>query len=178
VQAIGPFALFDIRRLANRLALYAPADKRCGMLSFPKIFEWRTRNWRAVSSLLQPRRRNLTLRELLESLEAYRNRTAVQSPHLQRLISLVKGDVESSGRFPLRRGGPDTPRPLGAWKSRYNHLDRYMRYATAHCHSDAASAQAMSAAEYEGWPLPTPQLSQLHRLILADGTTSIDKQRR
>lgn len=148
------------------------------MLSFPKIFEWRTWSWRAITSTLQSRRRTLTLRELLESLEAYRNRAAFQSPHLQRLISVVKGDVESSARFPLRRGGPDTPRPLGAWKSRYNHLDRYVRYATAQCRTDAASAQAMSAAEYEGWPLPTTKLSQLRRLILADGATSIDKQRR
>ena len=125
IRPSGRSPIFDIRRLANRLALHAPADERCGMLSFPKILTWRTWRWRTVTSTLQSRRQTLTMRELLGSLKAYRNRTAAQSPHLVDLISLLKGDVESSERFPLRRGGPDTPRSLGAWKSRYRHLDRY-----------------------------------------------------
>ena len=89
------------------------------------------------------------------------SRTAAQSPHLLDLISLVKGDVESSGRFPLRRGGPDTPRSLGAWKSRYNHLDRYVasKQPSMDRGQDVAGAQALSAAEYEGWPLGATQPS-------------------
>jgi len=131
------------------------------MLSFPNTLARRTWRWRTVTSTLRSRNRTLTLRELLGSLEAHRNRTAAQSPHLLDLISLVKGDVESSGRFPLRRGGPDTPRSLGAWKSRYNHLDRYVasKQPSMDRGQDVAGAQALSAAEYEGWPLGAPQPS-------------------
>jgi len=132
------------------------------MLSFPKILAWPTWRWRTVTSTLRSRSRTLTLRELLGSLQAHRNRTAAQSPHLLDLISLVKGDVKSSERFPLRSGGPDTPRSLGAWKSRYNHLDRYLasEEPSMDCGQDVAGAQALSAAEYEGWPLGATQPSQ------------------
>ena len=125
------------------------------MLSFAQLFESRPWRWRLVASAQSSKNHNLTLRELLESLEAHRNRTTVRSPYLQRLISLVKDDVASSECFPLRRGGPDTPRTLGAWRSRYNHLDSYLGVGGAcSARPDAGSAEALSAAEYEGWPLP------------------------
>jgi hypothetical protein len=101
------------------------------------------------------------LRELLDSLEMCRNRAS--APHLKRLIALVKEDLAISARFPERRGGPDTRRSLGAWRARYNHLDRYLTVGVAEAQMgrhatfepDDVSTRALSAAEYEGWPLPT-----------------------
>lgn len=125
------------------------------MFSFAQLFESRPWRWRLVASAQSSKNHNLTLREVLESLEAYRNCATVRSPYLQRLIYLVKDDVASSERFPLRRGGPDTPRTRGAWRSRYNHLHRYLGLGGAFiARPDVASAEALSAAEYEGWPLP------------------------
>ena len=95
------------------------------MSFFPQLFDWRQWRWRFVTSELQAGHRSFTLRELLGSLEAHRNRAIVQSPYLRSLISLVKDDLASAERFPLHHGGPDLP-----------------------------GAQALSAAEYEGWPLP------------------------
>ena len=126
------------------------------MFSFSKLVEWRTWRWRSVVSALKPTTRSFSLRELLDSLEMYRNRTS--SPHLRRLIALIKEDLATAARYPERRGAPDTRRTFGAWRSRYNHLDRYVdpREAaiTAITRPDVVDAQALSAAEYEGWPLP------------------------
>ena len=148
--------IFDIRRLANRHAHHAPAGKRREMLSFRHLIPWRNWRWRSVASAFWSNDPSLTLRELLGSLESCRNRGVVQAPDLNRLIALVKDDVASSMRFPERRGGPDTPRSMGAWRSRYNHLDRYVDpMDAAKTRPDLVVAQALSAAEYEGWPLPT-----------------------
>lgn len=125
------------------------------MMSFSQRLPWRNWRWRSVASALWSNDPSLTLRELLGSLESSRNRAVVQSPALKRLIALVKDDVASSMRFPKRRGGPDTPRSMGAWRSRYNHLDRYVDpLDAANARSNVVDAQALSAAEYEGWPLP------------------------
>jgi len=125
------------------------------MLSFSQRLPWRNWRWRSIASALWSNDPRLTLRELLGSLESCRNRAVVQSPALNRLIALVKDDVASSMRFPERRGGPDTPRSMGAWRSRYNHLDRYVDpLSAAKARPDLVVAQALSAAEYEGWPLP------------------------
>jgi len=126
------------------------------MFSFPQLLFWRNWRWRSVTPALWFNDPSLTLRELLGSLEACRNRAVVQSPALRRLIALVKDDVASSMRFPERKGGPDTPRSMSVWRSRYNHLDRYVDpLAAARARPDVVDAQALSAAEYEGWPLPS-----------------------
>ncbi len=127
------------------------------MFSFPKLIESR---WRSVVSALTPTTRTFSMRELLDSLEMYRNRDS--SPHLKRLTALVKEDLAIAARFPERRGAPGTRRTLGAWRSRYNHLHRYLTLGIAvpldACRAsfapDDLNTQALSAAEYEGWPLP------------------------
>lgn len=128
------------------------------MLFFTQLFDWRHWRWRFVTSELLAKHRSIfTLRELLGSLEAHRNRAIVQSPYLGSLISLVKDDLASAERFSLHRGGADSPRSFNAWKARYNHLDLYLgwRSKSVKSRADIAGAQALSAAEYEGWPLPT-----------------------
>ncbi|MCC8362641.1 hypothetical protein LK996_06080 [Lysobacter sp. A6] len=130
------------------------------MVSFPRLIEWRTWRWRAVVSALQATTRSFTLRDLLDSLEMYRNRT--NSSHLSRLIALLKEDLATAARYPERRGAPDTRRTLGGWRQRYNHLDRYLTLEIAGAPDgrqailvpDDCNTQALSAAEYEGWPLP------------------------
>lgn len=129
------------------------------MFSFPKLINWRT--WRGVLSMsaATSATRSFSLRELLNSLEMYRNRTS--SPHLSRLIALVKEDLANAALYPERRGAPDTPRTLGGWRQRYNHLDRYLPHGVAGVAArqailvpDDYNTQALSEAEYEGWPLP------------------------
>ena len=130
------------------------------MFPFPKLIEWRTWRWRAVVSGLTPTTRSFSLRELLDSLEMYRNCTS--SPHLRRLIALLKEDLATAARYPERRGAPDTRRTLGGWRQRYNHLDQYLTLEIAGAPDgrqaifapDDCNTQALSAAEYEGWPLP------------------------
>ena len=146
------------------------------MSSLQNLIAWRNRRWRAIVSALKPTTRHYSLRELLESLEAARNGTPARSFYLDRLISLVEEDLATAERFPERRGGPDTPRPLAAWRSRYNELDRYLGPQSPpdtgqHLESDDASVLALSAAEYEGWPVPTrsmqedrPLFRPVHRL--------------
>lgn len=123
------------------------------MISLRKLIEWRTWRWRAVVSAMKPARRSYTLRELLKSLETSGNRAPLWSPYLEGLTALVKEDLASAERFPERRGGPDTRRPLSAWRARYNHLDRYLRLER-NPSPDDVSGRALSAAENEGWPLP------------------------
>lgn len=130
----------------------------------------RLRRWRWQVGASTPPNRNLTLRELLGFLKAHRGFEAERASYLQRLISLVEADVKSSQRFPLRRGSPDTPRTLGVWKSRYNNLDWFISpHHQLQCSpsdqshatgpdsrelSNTGSAEALSAAENEGWPSP------------------------
>lgn len=131
------------------------------MLTLPRMLEWRTRRWRSALSAMTPTNRTFTLRELLVSLETYSKRSIAPSVYLQRLTALIKDDVASSGRFPERRGGPDTRRPLNAWRSRYNHLDRYLgreasepQEALPASFGSDVNDLAVEAAENEGWPLP------------------------
>ncbi len=128
------------------------------MFTFQHLTAWRNRRWRAaLSALRRPPLRSYTLRELLKSLETYRDSGAVRSSYLGRLTALVKQDLANAERFPIRNGGPDTRRPLATWRARYNHLDRYVRTAAAPKQPTAAddgSRQALSAAENEGWPPP------------------------
>lgn len=129
------------------------------MTSLRQLIQWRTWRWQAVVSAMKPARRSYTLRELLKSLETSGNRDPLWSHYLEGLTALVKEDLASSEHFPERRGGPDTRRPLSAWKARYNHLDRYLRPELApeklrrNPGSDDQGARALSAAENEGWPL-------------------------
>lgn len=119
------------------------------------IRDWRHWRWRSVVSALTPSHRDLTLRELLKLLVVFRNRGIDQPLHLQRLIALVQGDLARSSHDPRRHGGPDVPRSMGAWRARYNHLDRYLRPGRAfpdRGSPDADIAARLSAAENEGWP--------------------------
>lgn len=131
------------------------------MSSFQQLVAWRNRRWRAaLSAMRRPASRSYTLRELLKSLETYRDSDAIRTSYLGRLTALVKEDLANAERFPHRTGGPDTRRPLAAWRSRYNHLDRYVRTTAAPDNygpppaTDDASQRALAAAENEGWPPP------------------------
>lgn len=136
------------------------------MSSLQDLIAWRNRRWRAVVSALKPTTRRYSLRELLESLEAARNGAPTRSFYLDRLISLVEEDLATAERFPERRGGPDTRRPLSAWRSRYNHLDRYLEPESPpgtierHLGPDDAIVLALSTAEYEGWPVRTSSIRE------------------
>jgi len=146
----------NIARLANCLALHAPfATKGLEMMLSTYIRDWCNWRWRAVVCALAQPNRNLSLRELLASLEAFRNRTTDRTLHLKRLISLVRSDLALSSIDPARHGGPDVRRSMGAWGARYNHLDVYLRRgrATSGSGQDADVAARLSAAENEGWPL-------------------------
>ena len=144
------------------------------MLSFRHLIPWRNWRWRSVASAFWSNDPSLILRELLGSLESCRNRAAVQTPALKRLIALVKDDVASSMRFPERRGGPDTPRSMRAWRSRYNHLGRYVDpLGAAKARPDVGDAQAQSAAEYEGWPLPANHGNVLRFALSVGGTSFV-----
>jgi hypothetical protein len=131
------------------------------MLFFQQWMEWRNWRWHSVTSAMRPAARSYTLRELLKSLETSRDSTALPSAYIERLAALVKEDLATAERFPERRGGPDTRRSLSAWRSRYNQLDRYLRLEAApenpgqDPRPDDVGADALSAAENEGWPLPT-----------------------
>ena len=131
------------------------------MFSFQHLIAWRNRRWRAaLSAMRPPTPRSYTLRELLTSLQVYRDSDAIRSSYLGRVTALVKEDLANAERFPNRSGGPDTRRSLAVWRSRYNHLDRYVRTAAAPkrpaspAADDDASRRALSAAENEGWPPP------------------------
>jgi hypothetical protein len=131
------------------------------MFTFQHLTAWRNRRWRAaLSALRRPTLRSYTLRELLKSLETYRDSDAIRSSYLGRLTALVKEDLANAERFPHRSGGPDTRRPLAAWRARYNHLGRYVPTTAAPddpgppLATDDASRRALAAAENEGWPPP------------------------
>lgn len=67
-----------------------------------------------------------TLRELATTLQGVRDAKRPVPVQLTRLMALVSADLAMAIRHPGHRGGPDTMRTLGAWRSRYNHLDRYL----------------------------------------------------
>jgi hypothetical protein len=99
------------------------------MTSLLSVLQRRTRRWLVVTSATwRPRRpsRAFTLRDLLLTLEATRNRAILAPPPLTRLIAIVSGDLAVAVRYPERLGGPDTLRSLRDWRSRYDHLDRYL----------------------------------------------------
>lgn len=129
------------------------------MLSFQQLIERRGWRWRPALAA-KPTTRNFTLRELLALLERCRDNAPVASPYLDRLAALVKEDFAASEQFPERRGGPDTGRSLGAWRARYNGLDRYLAPWLARKPlgqapgPDETDGRALSDAENEGWPLP------------------------
>jgi hypothetical protein len=129
------------------------------MRFFPQSMRWRTWRWHPVLAVMMPTRRSYTLGELLKSLELSRDSAAMPSPYLERLAALVKQDLATAERFPERRGGPATRRSLAVWRTRYNHLDRYLRPEVAaeaigrSVGPDDVGNEAESAAENEGWPL-------------------------
>jgi hypothetical protein len=127
------------------------------MRFFPQSMRWRTWRWHPALSVMMPTKRSYTLGELLKSLELSRDSAAMPSPYLERLAALVKQDLATAERFPERRGGPATRRSLAVWRTRYNHLDRYLLpEAAAKGRSvgpDDVGNEAESAAENEGWPL-------------------------
>lgn len=141
------------------------------MIVSTQILDWRKWRWRSVISAMTHLDRSLTLRELLETLEAFRNRAIDQPLHLKRLIALVRGDLERLSAYPGRRDGPNVRRTVGAWRARYNHIDRYLRAGPALSGSafqDADIAAGLSAAENEEWPLANTQ----HRRVLFASSNS------
>jgi hypothetical protein len=127
------------------------------MLSFQELFARLTRRWRAVTSTPESSHPH-SLHELLGSLEGYRKRISAQSP----------------------LGGRDTPRALLAWRGRVSPLDGYLASAGGSVDGtqDLDGVRALSAAEYEGWPLGTPQQSHIEHVVLAEGADSMGIQRR
>lgn len=94
----------------------------------PAIQKRIRRTYAAISALFRPIRpfRGFTLRDLERALDSSRERYLTAPPPLTRLLSLVSGDLAVAVRYPERRGGPDTMRSLHHWKTRYDHLDRYL----------------------------------------------------
>ena len=141
------------------------------MIVSTQILDWRKWRWRSVISAMTQPDRSLTLRELLETLEAFRNRAIDQPLHLKRLIALVQGDLERLSAYPGRRDGPNVRRSVGAWRARYNDIDRYLRAEptpSGNALQDADIAARLSAAENEGWPLANSQ----HRRVLFASSNS------
>lgn len=154
------------------------------MFSFQQSIERRGWRWRPALPA-NPTPRHFTLRELLASLEGCRDNASVASPYLDRLAALVKEDLAASERFPEHRGGPDTGRSLGAWRARYNGLDRYLtpwrarKTLEAAPGPDATDGRALSDAESEGWPLPAgrAQSRRIGQVFFRAGNASIARGR-
>lgn len=75
---------------------------------------------------IQRAARTFTLRQLASTLQSVCDSKRPPPVYLSRLMALVSADLALAIRHPGQRGGPDTVRTLGAWRSRYNHLDRYL----------------------------------------------------
>jgi hypothetical protein len=155
------FASFDIPPTCECVRFERRQASEREMRFFRQWMDWRSWRWHSVSAVIRPATRSYTLRELLASLEIARDTATIPSPYLERLAALVKQDLATATRFPERRGGPATRRPLAVWRTRYNHLDRYLLPEAAAVAigytvgPDDVCNEAESAAENEGWPLST-----------------------
>ncbi|MCL1633557.1 hypothetical protein M2650_02710 [Luteimonas sp. SX5] len=71
--------------------------------------------------------RELSLRQLRAELVASAFPEAWPDAESSALISLIAQDLRDAALWPVEGRGPDSVRPLSAWRARYNDLDRCLR---------------------------------------------------